>query len=338
VLDGGATGLSVFFTVSGFLITSLLLQELRLTETINKRAFWIRRAQRLFPSLGVMLIVVTVYRVTIEPKSYFDFTPIGLFSVVGYFGNWYEIATTQASLGALAHTWSLAVEEHFYFVWPIVMAAVMRTRRGERLLLPLIIGAGAVSALLRIAIWHHGGTGSAIRIFCGSDTNAECILWGCGLAVVARRTPRLLRLFAGGAWGGIIVLLGLFELPRSNASVFVLKLAYVAAPTFAALAACTVIAAIVLGRRVTRPLSSRPLTWLGRLSYDVYLWHFPVILALRSAGITSALLLVLLTAAIAIPVSMATYELTRHVRHRGRAARSAGASPPVTVTGGSPAG
>jgi peptidoglycan/LPS O-acetylase OafA/YrhL len=338
LLDGGATGLSVFFTVSGFLITSLLLQEFRRTQTVNKRAFWIRRAQRLFPSLGVMLVVVTVYRVTIAPKQYFDFTPVGLLSVVGYFANWYEIATTQASLGALTHTYSLSIEEHFYIVWPIVLTIVMRRKRADRLLLVLIIVAGAISALLRAAIWHHGGTGSAIRIFCGSDTNAECIFWGCGLAVLARRAPGLLRLFANGAWVGIVVLFGLFELPRSNASVFVLKLAYVAAPTLAALAACSVIAAIILDRRVTKPLSSRPLTWLGRLSYDVYLWHFPVILALRSAGVTSAVVLALLTAAIAIPVSMATYELTRHVRHRGRAARSAGASPPVTGPGGIPVG
>jgi peptidoglycan/LPS O-acetylase OafA/YrhL len=323
--------------ISGFLITSLLLKESTRTGTIRKRAFWLRRAQRLFPSLGAMLLAVALYTAWGGSPTNTHFSKIGFLSVVGYFGNWYTIATSPYAMGLLTHTWSLAVEEQFYIVWPVVLALVLLRRRNPKWLLPVIVICGYVSLLLRVVLWRHTGVADAFRIYDGSDTNAECILWGCGLAVAARMSPDVVRRLADGAWVGAIVLIGLLELPMSYAPSWVLTVRFVLSPTLVGIATCSVIAAILLNRRVTRPLSARPLTWIGTLSYDLYLWHFPVILALAAAGIRSALELIVLVSAIAVPISMATARLTREVRHRGHAARSASASPiPLTASGSSP--
>jgi peptidoglycan/LPS O-acetylase OafA/YrhL len=337
ILDGGSSGVSVFFVISGFLITSLLLKESTRTGTIRKRAFWTRRAQRLFPSLAAMLIAVVLYNSWSGSPNYTHFTKVGFLSVVGYFGNWYTIATSQFAMGSLTHTWSLAVEEQFYIVWPLVLVLVMLRRRDPKWLLPIIVIGCYVSFLLRVLLWRHGGVSDAVRIYCGSDTNAECILWGCGLAVAARVWPDVVRQFARGAWAGVVVLIALLELPMSYAPSWVLAIRYVLSPTLVGVATCSVIAAVLLNRKVTRPLSARPLTWIGKLSYDLYLWHFPVILALAAAGIRSAPELIVLVSAIVVPISMATARLTREVRHRGHVARSASASPiPLTASGSSP--
>jgi peptidoglycan/LPS O-acetylase OafA/YrhL len=337
ILDGGSVGVSVFFVISGYLITSLLLKEVTRTGSVRKRAFWLRRAQRLFPSLAAVLVGTAIYNAWGGSPTYTHFTKLGFLSVVGYFGNWYTIVQSQYALGSLAHTWSLAVEEQFYIVWPLLLALVVVLRRREIWLLPVVVIGGYLSFLLRVLIWRHGGVGDAVRIYCGSDTNAECILWGCGLAVAARTFPNALRYFANGAWLGVLILAALLELPMSYASTWILEIRYVLSPTIIGLATCSVIAAILLDRQVTRPLSSRGLTWIGTLSYDLYLWHFPVVLALANAGVRSAPELFGLVAAIVLPISMCTARLTREIRHRGRAARSASAGPlPVTATGSSP--
>ena len=191
-LSGGSTGVSVFFVISGFLITSLLLKEIARTGTLRKRAFWLRRAQRLFPSLAVVLIATTLYDRLGNTAHYFHFTGLGLLAVAGYVGNWYTIETNQYTLGALAHTWSLAVEEQFYIVWPLLLALTLRLRHRAIWLLWTVAFGGYLSALVRVLLWRHSGLLGTLHIYDGSDTNAECILWGAALAIVARTSPKLI--------------------------------------------------------------------------------------------------------------------------------------------------
>jgi peptidoglycan/LPS O-acetylase OafA/YrhL len=316
-LDGGATGVSVFFVISGFLITTLMLREHDRDGSIDKRAFWLRRARRLFPSLAVLLIVATAYDFIAATGSA-KFGIGGLASVVGYVSNWYLVFSRyHGGLGVLSHTWSLAIEEQFYIVWPFVMAgALLWHARGRRWLLHVIAVAAALSFLLRVLLWIHGGVPEAQRIYYGSDTNAETLLWGCGLAVIANYHPERIQTIARGALLGGIALLLLLEVPVPPiaSSPRVLELRYILGPTVIGIATNCLMAALLLDRPVTRFLNFAPLVWIGKLSYDLYLWHYVVIIAAANAGIRSPWSLLLLVIGLAGPMAFCTYQLTRVIR------------------------
>jgi peptidoglycan/LPS O-acetylase OafA/YrhL len=315
-LDGGATGVSVFFVISGFLITSLMLREHDRDGSVDKRAFWLRRARRLFPSLAVLLVAATSYDL-IGATGSARFGIGGLASVVGYVSNWYLVFSKyHGGLGVLSHAWSLAIEEQFYIVWPFFMAAVVGQATRRRWLLHFVAAAAAVSFLLRVVLWVHGGVPAAQRIYYGSDTNAETLLWGCGLAVIANRHPERIRPIASGALLGGVALLLLLEVPVPPiaSSPTVLELRYIFGPTVIGIATCCLIAALLLNRPVTQFLNFAPLVWVGKLSYDLYLWHYVVVISAANAGVRSPWMLLLLVVGVAGPVSFATYQLTRATR------------------------
>src|SRR5262245_22593810 len=182
-LPGGFLGVDVFFVISGYLITSLLLSEFRREGRVDLARFWLRRARRLLPAVGVLIGVVMILAV------FFSFGQISklrsdALASMAYVTNWELIFSHQSYFEAFArpslfrHLWSLAVEEQFYLLWPVAFAYCI-TRFGQRRLLLGVI-AGAIASSLLMAILFHPGNPN--RVFYGTDTRATPLLVGVALA------------------------------------------------------------------------------------------------------------------------------------------------------------
>lgn len=258
VASMGVVGVTLFFTLSGFLITSLLLDEHQRTGRINLRAFYRRRAYRLFPALAGLVVISAA--LTLLIPGYVSIG--GVVATVLYVQNWF-LAFGGAHDG-LGHAWSLAIEEQFYIVWPIALIALLRFGRRA------VFGVAAVAALASFAwrseLAHHAGVG-AWRLL-GTDSRADGLLIGCALAVVVRRLPvqrSLVHLVAIGVGGFML----LASIPMTGYDY------NVTAPFTAAIGAALVIYG-VMQERGWRPLQGPVLRWFGRRSYGLYLWHMAV--------------------------------------------------------------
>jgi peptidoglycan/LPS O-acetylase OafA/YrhL len=228
-LPAGFVGVDVFYVLSGYLITGLLLGEWARTARIRLGAFWARRARRLLPALAVVLVVVTlVVRFTYPAGLYPDLRMADL-SALFYFSNWWQIAASgnyfvaTGAISPLTHTWSLAVEEQFYLVWPLVVLGVLhlarrvgarpprpgagddgpsdpgttgagapvragRPDRGVEALLALSV-AGVVASATEMAVLYRPGV-DITRLYFGTDTHAQSILVGAVLACVLTLVQR----------------------------------------------------------------------------------------------------------------------------------------------------
>ena len=210
---GGYIGLDIFFVLSGFLITSLLLEEWSLTGRIDRRAFYGRRARRLLPALFATLAGFGVLKLVMPGIDHgWPFVPRAL-AILFYAGNWVVVEFGERALGALNQTWSLAVEEQFYIVWPLVFVACFRRRwRPEKVLL-LLVGLSAAGAAWRAFLFtvpHRsipfGPYGYST--YWRSDTHADGLALGCALAV-ALAIPRARQILEKACRSTLPVLAGL---------------------------------------------------------------------------------------------------------------------------------
>ena len=288
--NGGLLGVDVFFVISGFLVTSLLLQEHSITGTIDPRRFWSRRARRLLPGLLVLLAGISLYArwqgSGVSPTKIRGDAFASLF----YFANWHYILSGQnyfVRFGApspLLHTWSLAVEEQFYLVWPLIVLLVMK-RYGTRAL-GWAAGALAVgSAVLSASLYQSGA--AVDRIYYGTDTRSQALMVGALLAVVLQTSGsgvscdhrRFGRgwLVSGAGLGGAITLALLLHSVRGNGPFL-----YRGGFTLVALASAAVLALTVRlpSHPLSRILAWSPLRFTGRISYGLYLYHWPLFLVL----------------------------------------------------------
>ncbi|HEY5110274.1 MAG TPA: acyltransferase, partial [Acidimicrobiales bacterium] len=209
-LGGGFFGVDVFYVLSGYLITGLLLAEFERRERIGLAAFWLRRARRLLPALLLVLVAVTLLVRFAEPSGAVPGYRGSALSALFYVSNWWQIASSgnyfvaTGATSPLTHTWSLAVEEQFYLVWPLVVLAVLHVagsfRRGVRVLLA-VAAVGVVASVVEMGVLFRPGA-NPTRIYFGTDTHAQSVLIGaalaCVLTLVARRRDRPGAPVAGG--------------------------------------------------------------------------------------------------------------------------------------------
>jgi peptidoglycan/LPS O-acetylase OafA/YrhL len=242
----GTVGVTLFFVLSGYLITRILLKEHGDTGRINFRAFYARRVRRLLPALASLLAVIAANLLSRGESL----LPVAF--AAGYASN--IASATGFDMGWLGHTWTLSLEEQFYFAWPLLMPFVVRRRP----FLILVFAAGA-SAAMRTGLWLAGATFD--RVYYGPDVRVEAILIGCALAFV-RIPTRHLRPAAAGA---VIFLISCILLSGGQ---FVWLL------TPAAIASAVLVAWAI--HCEPRLLTLRPLVGLGKISYGLYLWHYLV--------------------------------------------------------------
>ena len=184
--SGGFYSLDTFFALSGFLITSLLISEWQRTATVRLGRFWARRARRLLPALLVMLLGVALFAAYVVPSGTYPTLRGDSFSALFYYANWHFIANgsnyfNQSALTSpLTHTWSLAVEEQFYLVWPLVVLGVFKFWKSKRVLLAVCV-VGALASAVEMGLLYSPG--DVNRLYYGTDTRAQSLLIGAALAV-----------------------------------------------------------------------------------------------------------------------------------------------------------
>lgn len=324
-LPGGELGVDLFFVLSGFLITTLLLVEFERDGEVSLGRFWARRIRRLFPALVLVLVGIAAYTAFAADPSTRSSIRIDALATLTYWANWRFVFSHQsyfASFGLpspLRHMWSLSVEEQWYVVWPPgVVALLWVTRRRIERLLPLLMGLTIISvAVMAIVASRPSGIDHA---YYGTDTRVQTLLIGALLAVVLQRWPVHRREMRGvvqmlGLVGAVFC--GVVMATQHGNSRWMFRGGY----ALFALAGASVVAAVMMPRAgvVKRALRVPPLVWLGRISYGLYLWHWPIDVWLSPPRVhLSHWPLFGVRTAIALAISIASYFLVEQPIRRQR--------------------
>ena len=289
---GGLLGVQVFFVLSGYLITDLLVAEFHRRQTIVLGQFWLRRARRLLPALFVVLFV-TVGWATLFDRSQLASLRSDLAPSVFYFSNWWFIfhhVSYFARFGPpspLGHLWSLSIEEQFYLVWPLLVLAGLRWIGSKRVLIALTAVGAAASAVEMGLLYAGVPNGDPTRVYDGTDTRAFALLIGAALAFGLPRNRHFSPITPGATRllnvVGVAGLLGIFAMfwHTNQYEPFL----YEGGMVLLALLTAVVIGVTVHpGSSLRTILGWEPLRWVGERSYAIYLWHYPVIVLTTPLG------------------------------------------------------
>ncbi|MDY4847626.1 MAG: acyltransferase family protein [Collinsella sp.] len=320
--QGGLLGVTIFFVLSGYLITRLLLNEIAKTGRIDLKSFWIRRIRRLFPAVVTVVVVTcalcTVFNHVMLTKMRPDILPSLLF-----FNNWWQIMQDVSYFNALGdpspltHFWSLAIEEQFYLIWPPLLLAMVSVHMSKPNTRRVVLGLAAVSAVAMMVLYNPATDPS--RVYYGTDTRVFSLLLGAWMAFIPDRDlapARLVRhlgldrLAGAGKHGksksdtaeaattkpselarfwsspasidlmGVVGLVGL-------AAMVALTNGYTAFQYRGGTLLCSILTLMVIAAcvqpqgMVARALAAEPLVWIGKRSYSIYLWHYPLLLLMN---------------------------------------------------------
>jgi peptidoglycan/LPS O-acetylase OafA/YrhL len=278
----GFIGVGLFFALSGFLITCLLMEEWARFRAISLRKFYARRALRLLPALSAMLVVFLIYAAIVDSPGVFHHDLGEVLTSFFYSTNW-ALALQLLDMDFLRNTWSLSIEEQFYFIWPAVLLILLR-RSSPASMPNLVLLVALLSWGTRIVLFA-GTTADSTRLACGLDTHADALLVGCVAAMVAslnllppsRWTANALR------WGSAVsvIVLAVMGFTFSIGHTVMYYLGWF----LISLCASVIILQLVTapGTISRRVLENPGLVYVGKISYGLYLWNWPVFRAVQQA-------------------------------------------------------
>jgi peptidoglycan/LPS O-acetylase OafA/YrhL len=336
-LRGGYLGVDLFFVLSGYLITTLLLTETNSTGRVALKNFWARRARRLLPALALMLLGVAIYASLVAQPSDLHEIRIDALATIGYVANWQFVAehfsywSLFSAPSPLQHTWSLAIEEQFYLVWPIVVAFVARRvrhrperntarhrreRNAARRILIISVVLAVASGVWAVILYRIAGGN---RDYYGTDTRAAAILLGAALAAfIAVRGPAATRrgrvgVEVAGVAGVVFLAVAWSSLAGTS------PVLYQGGLFACSLAAVAVIAAATHPTKgpIVKVLQVRPLVLLGMISYGVYLYHWPIFVWLDRTTKLAGWRLFVIQFAITLAVSVVSFVVVERPIRRG---------------------
>lgn len=290
--SGGFLGVDLFFVLSGFLITTILVEEWQKRGTVRLGQFYLRRGLRLLPAFLALLLVGYLAIRLFRPGQTATYT--GEMMVAGcYLANWPTLHNTD--MPSLGHTWSLSLEEQFYLIWPVLLYFMLRLGLSRRRIL-LLVACGIVASASHRLVLHrlYRASGepnltTVLRMYTGLDTRADALLVGClvGLLAVWNLLPASRRFLAGIKTASILATAVLGWLILNRTIHFGKPQLHEGGYTLVALLGGVLIVRMLLApsRIGTRILEWSPLVFVGRLSYSLYLVHIPVIYWLKPAGL-----------------------------------------------------